>query len=111
MTDRFDVVWTDTALHGLLAIIDYIADRDSIDAAQAVHETIADAVHGLETMPRRCRIVPELEVEGITGYRELLVGPYRIMFAIHGETVVVLTALDGRRDLAELLVERSLRDH
>ena len=31
------------------------------------------------------------------------------MFAIRDATVVVLTALDGRRDLTELLVERALR--
>lgn len=34
--------------------------------------------------------------------------PFRIMLGIRGN-VVVLTALDGRRDLAELLVGRALR--
>jgi hypothetical protein len=60
-------------------------------------------------MPRRCRIVPELEADGIATYRELLVGPYRVTFAIRDATIVVLTALDGRGDLTELLVERALR--
>lgn len=112
MTDQFDVVWTDTALHDLLGIVDYIADRDSVDAAEHVYELIADAARGLVAMPQRCRIVPELDAEGISGYRELLIGPYRIVFTIRSPTVVVLAALDGRRDLVELLIERTLRgDH
>lgn len=54
-------------------------------------------------------VVLELGAEGVTGYRELLVGPYRIMFAVRDTAVVILTVLDGRRDLGELLIERALR--
>lgn len=109
MTGRFATVWTDTALNDLLAIVDYIVDRDGVEAADDLYEKIADAVRSLDTMPRRCRIVRELDAEGITAYREQLVGPHRVMFAIRDATVVVLTALDGRRDLTELLVVRALR--
>ena len=56
------------------------------------------------------RIVPELHAEGIDAYRELLVGPYRIMFGLRGTDVVMLAAVDGRRDLGELLIERALRE-
>ncbi len=61
------------------------------------------------TMPRRCRAVPELAAEGIDGSRELIVGPYRVMFAVRDSTVIILTVLDSRRDLGELLVARALR--
>ena len=60
-------------------------------------------------MPLRCRLVPELEAEGIDGYREHLVGPYRVVFAVRGSRAVLLTVLDGRRDLGELLIARALR--
>lgn len=111
MTVRFTVVWTDTAIDDLLAIVDYSADRHGVDAAKDLSEKITGAVGGLESMPRRCRIVPELDAEGITGYRELLVGPHRIVVTIREATVVVLSVLDGRRDLAELLVERAFREN
>lgn len=111
MTVHFTVVWTDTAIDDLLAIVDYSVDHHGVDAAGDVSERITAAVRGLGSMPRRCRIVPELDVEGITGYRELIVGPYRIMVAIREGTVVVLTVLDGRRDLAELVVERAFREN
>ena len=33
-----------------------------------------------------------------------------MMFAVRGGEVVMLTAVDGRRDLGELLIERALRE-
>jgi plasmid stabilization system protein ParE len=109
VTDRFTVRWAQVAVEDLLSIIGYVVDRDGVDAAERLHGRITEAAQKLGTMPRRCRVVPELGAEGITGYRELLVGPYRLMFAIRDGDVVVLTAVDGRRDLGELLIERALR--
>lgn len=53
MTAQFDIVWTDTALHDPLNIADDIADRDSVDAAEHVFDTIADAVRGLDGSANR----------------------------------------------------------
>ncbi len=109
MTNSFRVRWAEVAAEDLLSIIDYVVDRDGVDAAERLYDQITQAAQSLVTMPRRYRIVPELEAEGIRGYRELLVGPYRLMFAIRDDDVVVLTAVDGRRDLGEVLIERALR--
>jgi toxin ParE1/3/4 len=106
---RFTVQWTQAAVDDLLSILDYLVDRDGTEAAERLHGQITHGVAALETMPLRCRVVPELEAEGIDGYRELLVGTYRLMFAVRGAEVVLLTVLDGRRDLGELLIERALR--
>jgi toxin ParE1/3/4 len=80
------------------------------EAAERLYAQITHGVASLQTMPPRCRVVPELEAEGIESYRELLVGPYRLMFAVRGGAVILLTAVDGRRDLGELLIERALRE-
>jgi toxin ParE1/3/4 len=109
VTDSFRVRWAQVAAEDLLSIIDYVVDRDGVGAAERLYAQITQAAQSLVTMPRRCRIVPELEAEGIKGYRELLVGPYRLMFAIREGDVVLLAAVDGRRDLGELLIERALR--
>ncbi len=110
MSHRFTVQWTQTAVDDLLSIIDYVADRDGADTAEHLYGQITRDLASLETMPFRCRVVPELQAEGIDGYRELLVGPYRLMFAVRGAEVVLLTVLDGRRDLGELLIARALRE-
>jgi hypothetical protein len=46
----------------------------------------------------------------LDGYREVLVGPHRLMLTVRGRAVVILTAMDGRRDLGDLLIERALRE-
>jgi len=43
-------------------------------------------------------------------YREVIVSKYRILFRVRGREVVLLGVLDGRRDLAELLIQRSMGD-
>ena len=110
MSGSFTLTWTRTAVDDLLSIIDDVVDRDGAEAAERLYAQITDGVAALETHPFRCRIVPELEAEGIETYRELLVGPYRLMFAVRQSEVVLLTAVDGRRDLGELLLERALRE-
>ena len=110
MSTRFIVRWTQTAVDDLLSIIDYVVDRDGTEAAERLYGQITRVVAGLETMPLRCRVVPELQAEGIDGYREVLVGPYRLLLTVRGSEVVLLTVLDGRRDLGELLIERALRE-
>ena len=110
MSNRFTVRLTQTAVDDLLSIIDYVAERDGADAAERLYGQITSVVAGLETMPFRCRVVPQLEAEGIDGYRELLVGPFRLMFAVRRGEVVQLTMLDGRRDLGKLLIARALRE-
>ena len=110
MSTRFTVQWAQTAVEDLLSIIDYVVGRDGAEVAERLYGQIAHGVAGLETMPFRCRVVPELEAEGLDGYREVLVGPYRLMFTVRGSEVALLTVLDGRRDLGELLIERALRE-
>ncbi len=110
MSARFTVQWTQTAVDDLLSIVDYVGERDGAEAAERLYGQITGGVAGLTTMPFRRRVVPELEAEGIDGYRDLRVGPYRLMFAVRAGDVVLLTVLDGRRDLGELLIERALRE-
>jgi toxin ParE1/3/4 len=63
----------------------------------------------LARVPLRGRVVPELSWFGIRTYRELVVGPHRIAYRIVSKHVQVLAVLDGRRDLADLLLERLTR--
>ena len=109
MTTRSTIRWTRTAVQDLLSIVDHVIGRDGHAAAEQLALRITGEVASLTTMPLRCRVVPELAAEGIDGYRELIVGPYRVVFAVRDGEVIILTVLDGRRDLGELLVARTLR--
>jgi toxin ParE1/3/4 len=105
----FTVVWTPTAEGDVSAILDYIAHHESADRALAAYERLRRGIDPLVLFPLRGRVVPELQAVGLHEYREVVVGPYRVCFRVIGRRVLLLGVLDGRRDLAELLIDRAIR--
>ena len=104
----YGVKWAPVALRDLEEMLDYIASQDSPNAAERVASKIGARVRSLRTLPRRCRIVPELKQVGVQEYRELVIPPYRVFFRITRRNVGIVGVLDGRRDLAEILISRLL---
>ena len=102
------VSWTRTALGDLDALIDYLAGEDPA-AAERILERIEQRARGLGSQSTRGRIVPELREVGVLHYRELIERPWRIVYRVEGERVLVLAVLDARRDLQTLLLERLVR--
>jgi toxin ParE1/3/4 len=98
-------VWTEGAGRDLEEIAAYIR-REAPSTAQTVRARLARAAQRLTSHPARGRIVPELREFGIDLWRELIVDPYRILYRIEAERVVVSMVIDGRRDLEHLLLER-----
>ena len=108
MASRFRVEWTEAASRDLAEIIKFIA-RDSPINAMKVYKRIRKRANTLRTFPGRGHIVPELAELEVVTYRELSVPPYRILYRIEKAVVFVQAALDGRRDIRQLLSERLLR--
>lgn len=77
--------------------------------ADAPLDGLERAAPTLKEMPERGHFPPELDRIAIREYREIHFKPYRILYAIHGDAVVVHCVLDGRRDMQSLLEERLLR--
>jgi len=105
MSRNYTVKWTATAEHDLDAIIGFIAD-DSIDEALKILERIRKKAVGLNLLPERGRVVPELREQGIILYRGIILAPWRIIYRISGQTVYVLAVFDARRNLEDILLER-----
>lgn len=102
------VAWAVTARGDLDEIIGYILAKDPINALKVL-DKIEDMANTLDHLPQRGRLISELKFHGVTTYRELLIGPWRLMYRIDGKTVWVVSLLDGRRQLDDLLLERFLR--
>lgn len=102
------VSWTRTALGDLEALIDYIAAEDPA-AALRVLDRLERRAEALVSQSTRGRIVPELREVGVLHYRELVERPWRIVYRVEGQRVLVLAVLDSHRDLQTLLLERLVR--
>jgi len=103
------VRWTETARVDLERIVDFIAE-DSVKNAVAVLDRLEERAEALRLAAERGRVVPELQVVDVLQYRELIERPWRIIYRIEPDQVIVLAVLDGRRDLHSLLLERLVRD-
>ena len=94
-----------TARRDLEAIVDFIAE-DSIENALDVLDRLEERAESLEVAAERGRVVPELRAVDVHQYRELIERPWRIVYRIEADRVLVLAVLDGRRDLRSLLLKR-----
>ena len=66
-------------------------------------------VMSLQQYPKRGRVVPELERQGISQYRELIQGYYRIVYEISEGKVIVHTIIDGRRNFEDIIISKLSR--
>lgn len=105
MTQRRTVKWSDTAERDLLAIVQYIAD-DSPSRAYDVFKEIKRKAASLRPFPERGRVVPELEEHGIIQYHEIIAGPWRIIYRTSNSDVYVLSVIDSRRSVEDILLRR-----
>ena len=108
MKNQFEVVWAETAENDLLKIIDYIAQESPGNALKALQK-IKGQVADLYFFPERYRVVPELYDHGITQYREVVVPPWRVMCRIAGTSVFVLSVLDSRQNIEDILLKRFIQ--
>lgn len=102
------VRWTETAHRDLDAIVSFIAE-DSVENALAVLESLRERAESLMVAAERGRVVPELRALDVYQYREVIERPWRILYRIEADQVLLMAVLDGRRELRSLLLERLVR--
>ena len=104
----YNVSWTRQAAIDLEEILNYIAN-DRPTAAASTFKKIKTKVTTLRKNPMRCRVVPELREIGITYYMELIIKPYRIIFKLTEESILVIAVVDSRRDFESAFINRLTR--
>jgi toxin ParE1/3/4 len=105
MIRTHEVIWSSVAEKDLADIIEYIAS-DSLPNALRSIKNIRQRASLLNSFPERGRIVPELRDQGILAYRELIISPWRVIYRISGKRVYVLSVLDSRRNIEDVLLGR-----
>ena len=89
------VHWTDTAQRHLDAIYQFIA-QDSPAYAKRMVDRLTRQSQQIGQFPFSGRSVPEYEMKQI---REVIEGPYRIIYYIKVDQIDVLAVLHGAQDL------------
>jgi toxin ParE1/3/4 len=104
----FQVMLTEDAERDLDDLITYIAKNDSPRNAEHVLGRILDIADGLTVEPTRGSTPKELRGLGDQDYRQVFFKPYRLIYRVVGQQVVIYLIADGRRDMQTLLARRLL---
>ena len=108
MKKNFQVLWSEVAENDLVGLAEYIADDDPGTALKTM-DKIKRRTNSLFNLPERGRIVSELLDQGIADYHELIVSPWRIIYKIEDKKVLVLSVLDSRRNVEDILLRRLIQ--
>lgn len=93
----------------LEGIVDFIADHDSAENARHLLRSLNDVIRRLANLPSRGSISKELRALGLDQFREAHHKPYRIIYRVREDAVIVHCIIDGRRDMQSLLQQRLLQ--
>jgi len=104
----FEVIWTKNAEFDLELIIEHIK-TDSLDTAKKIFYEIKKECGTLYYLPKRKRIVPELQQIGILKYREIIHKRWRIIYKIDHQEVYILLVADSSRNLEDILFQRLVK--
>lgn len=105
---RYEVEITRPALRDLREIATYRAEKRGQDQGIALTEEVLHRITTLEQFPMRGAEPKEVREFNREGFRQVLLGRLRIVYAIVENRVAILLIADGRRDMQRLLRERLL---
>jgi toxin ParE1/3/4 len=104
----YRVELTDSAQADLDEIYRHIAQTDSRASADYVLDRLLEAAESLTAFPERGSQPRELEQAGSPRFRQLFFKPYRLIYRVVDDRVIIYLIADGRRDMPALLARRLL---
>ena len=106
--EEFEVIMTQSAINDLNEIINFIAQNNPATAL-TIMERINKKVKSLYHSPYRGACVPELLTRGIKDYRQITETPWRIIYKVDDKIVNILTIIDSRRNLQDILIKKLMK--
>ena len=97
------LIWSSRSEADLQSIYVHVS-RDSVRAADELTDRIVAAAARLSDFPLSGRVVPEFNLEDI---REVIVGNYRVVYQVIGDTVGIALVHHGARRLREAQLKQS----
>jgi addiction module RelE/StbE family toxin len=108
--EKYTVNITQNAENDLTEIIEYISQNNPQEALKIL-EKMQTKIRTLDHFPYRGGYVPELLEKSIKDYRQLLETPWKIIYKVENEQVNILTVIDSRRNLQDILVKRLIKEN
>ena len=106
--EEYSINMTQNAINDLDEIIMFIAQNNPQTAIK-IMEKIKAKINTLDHFPYRGSYVPELIKRNIKDYRQITEPPWKIIYGVDDNVVNILTIIDSRRNLQDLLIQKLLK--
>ena len=103
---KYTILWSKNAKDELLEIIRSIKARSGTEIAKQIYERIQFQLTRIDEFPNSLRAVPELNEIGVSEIKEFIESPWRIFCKIMNNEIRVLSIIDGRRNVEEILYKK-----
>jgi toxin ParE1/3/4 len=97
---------TSAAWRYLEEIHNWIADHDSPEKADYVLDRLGEAAESIAAFPQRGSRPKELPTGMEANFHQIFFKPYRVIYEVSRNEVVIHLIADGRRNLQSLLMRR-----
>jgi toxin ParE1/3/4 len=103
---NYSVRITSAAWRDLIEIHDWIAENDSMENADHVLDRLSETAETITALPH-CGSRPSELPHNMEGeFRQVFFKPYRVIYEVIQDEVVIHLIADGRRNLQTLLLRR-----
>jgi toxin ParE1/3/4 len=103
-----EVLLPPSVVRDIEQIVEQVCRSQSTRRAREVLDQLMAVRDSLAHFPQRGSPPRELLALGLGGYRQIVSPPYRIIYYLSDDRVIVLLIADGRRDMRSLLEQRLL---
>jgi len=100
------IVWSKDAKNELADIIRYIKQNTGKSTAEKIKTRFFEEIHKIAEYPQIRRISPALSDFGINHIFQLNVKPWIVYYKLEIGIILILSIIDGRRNLEEILHEK-----
>ena len=100
------IIWLPEAAEDLQQIFDFVGQTSPAYSGSVIGR-ILDAVENLQQFPRMGHGVTEIRIKGVA-LRELAVPPYRVVYRLREDRVIILAVIHGARLLRKAMRGRRL---
>ncbi|GHV94411.1 hypothetical protein AGMMS50293_07310 [Spirochaetia bacterium] len=104
----YKIIWSNDAGEELSDIISYIKYNTGNITAKKIYTKIRDAVKNISKNPEGRRISPLLKAFGINDIHQININPWTIFYKVENKTIMVISIIDERRNLEEILYKKML---
>ena len=105
---RRTVLVTEAAERDLGDVYQFIAETDSLAHAEYVLGRLLEVAENLAELPERGAIPAELRALGSADFRQVFFKPYRAIYRVHEDRVIIYLIADGQPDMQAFLARRLL---